>query len=236
MLLLNGRVPKGKDRGNGTQPKTFLSQTNKFIPPKRRVVKKYWLSRFFPVRQVSPEHFCLTDIKKLAENPHYQSFAIETADFLVYADSYMKVFIGADHRGFELKEKLKTWLLSQNHEVTDCGNTAFDPLDDFPDFSFTVARNVAGDAGSFGILICGSGGGVTIAANKVKGVRCVTAGCVKDIVHNRTHDDANVLAIAANFTREEEAKKLVTTFLETPFSGEEKYKRRIAKITSYEQH
>lgn len=148
----------------------------------------------------------------------------------------MNVYIGADHRGFELKEKLKMWLVSRKHEVVDCGNTVFDPLDDFPDFSFAVAQKVAGDAGSLGILICGSGGGVTIAANKVKGIRCVTASKVEDVTHNRAHDDANVLAVAANFTSEEEAKTLVSAFLETNFSGEEKYKRRIAKITSYESH
>lgn len=146
----------------------------------------------------------------------------------------MKVFIGADHRGFERKEILKPWLESQGYEVVDCGNTVMDPLDDFPDFSFQVADSVAANAGSLGVLICGSGGGVTIAANKVKGVRCVTASRVEDVKHNRAHDDANVVAIAANFTTEDETKALVRAFLETTFSGEEKYVRRIAKITKRE--
>lgn len=148
----------------------------------------------------------------------------------------MNVYIGADHRGFALKEKLKLWLVEQGHGVVDCGNTVLDPLDDFPDFSFAVAEKVAEDPKSLGVLICGSGGGVTIAANKVPGVRCVTAGRVEDVKHNRAHDDANVLAVAANFTDEKEAQKLITAFLETKFSGEEKYKRRIDKITDYESH
>lgn len=148
----------------------------------------------------------------------------------------MKVYIGADHRGFDLKEKLKPWLLVQKHEIIDCGNTKLDPLDDFPDFSFVVAKKVSEDPQSLGILICGSGGGVTIAANKVAGVRAVTGNRIEDVAHNRAHDDANVLAIAANFTDEKEAQKLLTAFLETKFSGEEKYKRRIDKITDYESH
>jgi ribose 5-phosphate isomerase B len=147
----------------------------------------------------------------------------------------MKVFIGADHRGFELKEQLKSWLMKSKYEVIDCGNTKLDPEDDFPDFSFPVAEGVASESGSLGILVCGSGGGVTIAANKVVGIRCVTASKVEDVKHNRAHDDANVMAIAANFTSIDEAQKLATAFLETPFDGGEKYKRRIAKITSYEQ-
>ncbi len=147
----------------------------------------------------------------------------------------MKVFIGADHRGFERKLGLIPWLREKGYDVVDCGNTVLDPFDDFPDFSFKVADSVSTTPGSLGILVCGSGGGVTIAANKVKGIRCVTAGRVEDVRHNRAHDDANVIAIAANFTTEEETRKMVEAFLETPFSGEEKYKRRIAKITAREE-
>lgn len=146
----------------------------------------------------------------------------------------MKVYIGADHRGFELKERLKPWLVTQKHDIVDCGNTKLDPLDDFPDFSFAVAEKVSGDGKARGILICGSGGGVTIAANKVVGIRCVVAGNIEDVTHNREHDDANILAIAANFTSEKEAKELIRAFLETKFSGEKKYARRIAKISDYE--
>lgn len=142
----------------------------------------------------------------------------------------MNIFIGADHRGFELKEKLKPWLTSQGHEVIDCGNTVYDKEDDFPDFSFAVADKVAADPKSFGVVICGSAGGVTIAANKVKAVRCVTAVNVGDVKHNRQHDDANVLAIASDFTSFEEVQKLITTFINTQFLNEERFVRRLKKI------
>ncbi len=146
----------------------------------------------------------------------------------------MHVYIGADHRGFERKEALIPWLKEKGYEVTDCGNAIYDPLDDFPDFSFKVADGVAGSPGSLGILICGSGGGVTIAANKVAGIRCVTAARVEDVKHNRAHDDANVVAIAANYTTQDETKVLIEAFLTTGFSGEEKYVRRIQKIAARE--
>lgn len=148
----------------------------------------------------------------------------------------MNVYIGADHRGFELKQQLVPWIKELGHDVTDCGNTTYDPQDDFPDFSFAVADQVAASPGSLGILICGSGGGVTIAANKVNGIRCVTAWNIEDVQHNRAHDDANVIAIAANFVTFVQAKGLVKAFLETPFSGEEKYIRRIKKITAREKN
>lgn len=142
----------------------------------------------------------------------------------------MKVYIGADHGGFELKNKLSAWLTGQSYDVVDCGNTKFEPTDDFPDFAFAVADNVAGDPGSRGIVLCRSAGGVTIAANKVSGIRCVTGVNPTDVAHNRGHDDANVLAISGDYTNENEAKELVKTFLATPFNGEERFVRRLKKI------
>ncbi len=147
----------------------------------------------------------------------------------------MKIFIGADHRGFTLKEALKPWLTSLGHDVTDCGNTTLDPLDDYPDFTFPVADAVANDSTSRGIVICGSGGGVTIAANKVKGIRCVLGINPADVTQNRTHNDINVLAIAADNASEEAAKQMITSFLTTAHSTEEKYGRRIQKIAEKEQ-
>lgn len=147
----------------------------------------------------------------------------------------MKLYIGADHRGFDVKEMLKTWLETDGHEVVDCGNFKKDPEDDFPDFTFPVAESVTEEEGAFGIVVCGSGGGVTIAANKVPGIRCVLGMNVEDVTHNRAHDDANVLALAANFTPEDTIKNMVTAFVTTPFSGEDKYKRRLNKIIAYEQ-
>jgi ribose 5-phosphate isomerase B len=147
----------------------------------------------------------------------------------------MRIFIGADHRGFALKEKLKPWLVKLGHKVVDCGNSKYDKDDDFPDFTFAVAEAVAEDSKSRGIVICGSAGGVTIAANKVCGIRCVTAVEVADVVHNRAHDDINVLGISSDFTSAAQAKTFIETFLETKYLGEARHVRRLAKITEYEE-
>ena len=164
----------------------------------------------------------------------------------------MKVYIGADHRGFALKEQLKPWLTAQGHEVTDCGNTTLDANDDYPDFAFAVADAVVSQSeislretkdassraglerGAAGIVICGSGAGVTIAANKVPGIRAVTAFTADEITRNRQHDDVNVLSLAADWTDEEQAKKIVAAFLSTAFYNEEKYVRRLKKIKDRE--
>lgn len=147
----------------------------------------------------------------------------------------MTVYIGADHRGFALKEKLKPWISSLGHDVVDCGNTMHDPVDDFPDFSFAVADRVAtSDEGSLGIVICGSGGGVTMAANKVRGIRCALGVGIEDVMHNRKHNDMNVLAISSDATETDHAKDLIKTFLKTSYSSEERFARRLAKITARE--
>ncbi|MEK7587703.1 MAG: RpiB/LacA/LacB family sugar-phosphate isomerase [Patescibacteria group bacterium] len=157
----------------------------------------------------------------------------------------MKVFIGADHRGFPLKESLKPWLVSLKYDVVDCGNDHLDLTDDFPDFSFAVADNVSKNSfarpglaklNSAGIVICGSGAGVVIAANKVAGIRAALAYSPEEITRNRQHDDVNVLALAADWTDEAKAKDIVTAFLTTAFLGEEKYVRRIEKIKARERH
>jgi len=146
----------------------------------------------------------------------------------------MKLYLGADHRGFELKNSIAAWLKTQGHEVVDCGNAVLDPLDDYPDFAFAVAQNVAKDHGSRGIMFCGSGTGVTIAANKIDGIRAADAFSADEVRHSRKHDDMNVLAIAADYTSSEEAKTYITIFLSEPFSPQEKYIRRIQKITDME--
>lgn len=146
----------------------------------------------------------------------------------------MKLFIGADHGGFAMKSKIIEWLKQLGHDVTDCGDTIFDPRDDFPDFAFPVADNVSATPDSRGIVLCRSGGGVTIAANKVRGIRAVTAVSPVDIAHNRNHDDVNVVAISADYTNENEAKILIKTFLDTPFDGGERFVRRLNKIKARE--
>lgn len=142
----------------------------------------------------------------------------------------MKLYLGADHRGFPLKEQLKAWLKSLGHDVTDCGALSLDPLDDFPDFAFAVSEQVAKDPDSRGILVCGSGDGMAMAANKCQGIRAATGGSEEGIVHCRQHNDLNVLTISADYTPVEKVKRFIGLFLATPFLGEDKFRRRIAKI------
>lgn len=146
----------------------------------------------------------------------------------------MKVYIGADHRGFELKEELKDFLMNE-YEVEDLGNLALDPKDDYPDFAASVARCVAEDKEARGIVICGSGAGVDIVANKFDGVRAVLAGSPEEIRSAREDDNVNVLALASDFTGEEEARIISQTFLETKFKNEERHARRLDKIADIER-
>jgi len=146
----------------------------------------------------------------------------------------MNVYIGADHRGYTLKAKLMAWLGPMGHAVTDCGNYATDQDDDYPDFAFAVAGNVAVDGESRGILICGSGVGMTICANKISGVRAVTGTGAEQVRLGRQEDNTNVLTLAADWTSEEKAKELVNVFLNTDFVPMERYVRRIKKIEEKE--
>lgn len=148
----------------------------------------------------------------------------------------MKVFLGADHRGFELKEKLKEWLKDHGYSVEDLGAHQLDSNDDYPDFAFAVADKVAGNPEEHrGILLCGSGAGMDVAANKVKGVRATVAWSKESAVHVRSHDDVNVISLAADWTPPDAAGEIVRAFLETPFSGEERHMRRLEKIREIEK-
>ncbi len=144
----------------------------------------------------------------------------------------MKVFIGTDHAGFELKEKLVEFLGELGHEVDDMGAHSYEALDDYPDFIRPVAEAVARDREARGIIIGGSGQGEAMCANRVKGARAaVYYGGPFDIaVLSREHNDANILSLGARFVDEDEAKEVVRVWLETPFGGEEKHARRIAKL------
>jgi ribose 5-phosphate isomerase B len=147
----------------------------------------------------------------------------------------MTLFIGSDHRGFSLKDTLKTWLMSEGHTVTDLSAGVIDSADDYPDIAFSVSDRVGATPGSFGILLCGSGGGVAIAANKVKGIRAAVGTHVADVVHNRDHNDINILAIASDFTSFDEAKPVIDAFLKTPFDiSQPRFQRRLAKIAARE--
>lgn len=149
----------------------------------------------------------------------------------------MIIYIGADHRGFKLKEYLKQFLKNSGYEVVDIGNDKYDTNDDYPDFAVLVAKRVAQDAANFrGILICGSGAGVDITANKFKSIRSGLAINAEQAKKIRSDDDTNILSLAADFTSEEEAKKILDIWLKTPFSGEEKHQRRIEKIKEIEEN
>lgn len=147
------------------------------------------------------------------------------------------IFIGADHRGFKLKEQLKSWLKEENYQLVDCGNTVYDSEDDFPDFAFAVAEQVRAQTDQSvlakGIVICGSGVGVNIAANKVAGIRASTAVNADEVRHARQHDDLNILAISADYTSLDEAQKMIKIFLTTPFEPAERFLRRLRKIRNY---
>ncbi len=149
------------------------------------------------------------------------------------------IYLGADHRGYDLKEKIKSWLSDLGHEYKDCGASALNKDDDYTDFANIVAVSVAKDLSlgepSRGILICGSGIGVAVAANKTSGIRAGTAMAVEQIRASVNDEDLNVLAISADYTKEEDVKNIVETFLDTKFSGEERHVRRLNKIRELEK-
>lgn len=154
----------------------------------------------------------------------------------------MKIYIATDHGGFELKEKLKPFLASLGHDVEDCGAHTFDKDDDYPDFIIPCAQKVAGDKGSFGIILGGSGQGEAMAANRVPGARAAvfygepsrkqtdSDGKEIDMVTStRDHNDANILSLGARFLTEEEMREKITQFLGTPFGGG-RHTRRVEKL------
>lgn len=143
----------------------------------------------------------------------------------------MKIYIGSDHAGYELKEKLKEFLGWLGYTVEDKGAFHYDPEDDYPDYISPVAAAVAQDGG-FGIVIGGSGQGEAIDANKVEGVRAAEfyGGPIDIVKLAREHNDVNILSLGARFVGEAEAKEAVQLFLETPFSGDERHIRRINKL------
>lgn len=147
----------------------------------------------------------------------------------------MKIFIGSDHAGFELKGKLIPFLKELGYEVEDKGASSYDANDDYPDFVKPVAEAVSQDREARGVVLGGSGQGEAIQANRYKGVRAFeyygpSRGEVDIIKDSRSHNNSNVISLGARFITEEEAKAAVKLWLETPFSGEERHVRRIAKI------
>lgn len=148
------------------------------------------------------------------------------------------IYIGSDHAGYELKEKLKIFLSGiMNLEVIDKGAFSVDPNDDYPDFIVPVAECVAEDEKSLGIILGGSGEGEQISANKIEGIRALEyyGGNLEIIKLGREHNNANVLSLGARFVNEDEAKEAVKKFIETPFSNGERHIRRINKINEEEK-
>lgn len=144
-----------------------------------------------------------------------------------------KVFLGSDHAGFEVKEKLKLYFDRLGVKYEDMSPTKVDG-DDYPDISIAVAHKVAETKGTRGILVCGSGEGVIIAANKVRGIRAVAVTDTKLAKLSRLHNDANVLGISEWHLHLKKIQQIVSVWLKTPFSEEQRHKRRIEKITLYE--
>lgn len=147
----------------------------------------------------------------------------------------MRVYLGADHGGFALKERIKTWLSEWGYDWEDVGNTVYDEGDDYPAFALAVGEHVGKNEDAFGVLACRSAGGMVIAANKVTGARAVSAHDVAAAKHAREHNNANVIALSGDWLTEAQAKEILKTFLETTFSGEERHVRRVNKINEYEQ-
>ena len=146
----------------------------------------------------------------------------------------MRVYLGSDHAGFELKMHLVNHLIKQGHDVVDVGPHVYDPEDDYPSFCLHTGARVVADPGSLGIVIGGSGNGEQIAANKIAGVRAALAWRTEIAQLARQHNDANVISIGAREHTLDEATSFVETFLATPFSGNPRHGRRIAQLTDYE--
>jgi ribose 5-phosphate isomerase B len=146
----------------------------------------------------------------------------------------MRVYLGSDHAGFELKNHLVEWLTAHGHDPVDCGPHVYDAVDDYPPFCLRAAERAAADPDSLGIVIGGSGNGEQIAANKVKGVRAALAWSEQTASLARLHNDANVLSVGARMHAQEEATRFVEVFLTTAYSHEERHQRRIDMLSAYE--
>ena len=147
--------------------------------------------------------------------------------------------MGCDHAGFELKQYLVGRLEKIGYEVVDHGAPTYDPQDDYPAYCLACAEAVVADQAAglaaLGVVLGGSGNGEQIAANRVAGVRAILATHLDLATLGRAHNDANVIALGGRFTAPEFAFELVTTFLTTPFSGDERHVRRVGQVSAYEQ-
>ena len=147
----------------------------------------------------------------------------------------MRVHIGGDHAAYEMGRALVQWLTAQGHKAIDHGAKKYNEADDYPVFVLRAAQGVAGDPGSLGVVLGGSGNGEQMAANKVKGVRAALCYTPTLARLARQHNNAQIISIGGRFNSIEEAKVMVQVFLETPFSGVECHQRRIDMVEQYEQ-
>lgn len=143
----------------------------------------------------------------------------------------LTIYFGSDHGGFVLKEEIREYLEKRKeYEVIDLGAFNLESLDDFPDFALAVAKKISEKEGAKGILFCGSGQGMAIAANKIRGIRAAVCWDIASAKQSREHLDANILCLGAKFVSVELAKKITDIWLGTSFLNEEKYSRRLRKI------
>jgi ribose 5-phosphate isomerase B len=145
-----------------------------------------------------------------------------------------KIFLGADHRGYELKEKIATWLFDMGYDFEDLGANHLDESDDYTKYASEVASMVAKRPHSKGVLLCGSGVGVEVVANKFDGIRAAIGKSVLQVKAGRKDDDMNVLVIASDFTVEKEAKAMLISFLETKYEENARRERRLEEIEKIE--
>lgn len=145
----------------------------------------------------------------------------------------MKIGIACDHNGIKLKSEIINFLKKQKYEVVDLGPNKYDPVDDYPDYAIKLGESIRDKKINYGILICGTGIGMSIACNKVKGVRCAKVNTIKETRLTRIDNDANVIAISKDLNFER-LKRIIETFLTTSFSSEERHHRRVEKIIKYE--
>ena len=153
----------------------------------------------------------------------------------VWQTGPVRVYLGSDHAGFELKTRIIEWLAAAGHEPVDCGPQTYVTDDDYPPYVMSAARAVIRDPGSLGIVIGGSGNGEQIAANKIPGIRAAVAWTDETAQLARQHNNANVLSLGARMYSVDDAIGFTEIFLSTPFSGGARHARRLAEIADYEK-
>lgn len=144
------------------------------------------------------------------------------------------IYLGADHRGFALKEKIARWLFGLKKDFQDLGASNLDPADDYTKYAQEVASLVAKNQNSRGVLLCGSGVGVEVVANKFDGVRAAIGKSALQVKSGRSDDDMNILVIASDYTEEREAKAMLIAFLETKFDTKKRHEKRLNEIEKLE--